>query len=65
MPRAKLTFRQRDVTAAVKAIVASGHAVERVEITPDGRIVVIVAKSGEDVSRANEWDAILEEPPAT
>jgi hypothetical protein len=41
MPRAKLTFRRRDVTAAVKAFEAAGHVVGRVEIAPDGSISVI------------------------
>jgi hypothetical protein len=65
MPRAKLTFRQRDVTAAVKAVEAAGHVVERVEIAPDGRIVVIATKLATDANaQTNEWDEVLDEDPA-
>ena len=48
MSRTKANFRQRDVTAAVKAVEAAGHAVKRVEITPDGRILVITGKVGDE-----------------
>jgi hypothetical protein len=64
MPRAKLTFRQRDVTAAVKAVEAAGHIIERVEIASDGRISVIVTKLAKGSARTNEWDEVLEDPPA-
>ena len=66
MARAKLTFRQRDVTAAIRAMEAAGHAVDRVEISPDGRIVVIPVKSGKDAAAVdiNEWDADLEDQAA-
>lgn len=36
MPRDRLTFRQRDITAAIKAIEATGKQVARVEVTHDG-----------------------------
>ena len=65
MPRTRLTFRQRDVTAAVKAVEAAGRVVARVEISPDGRIIVIPARPGENVERqTNEWDLVLEDAPA-
>jgi hypothetical protein len=61
MPRDRLTFRKRDVTAAVKAVEAAGHVVARVEIGRDGKIVVIPARPGNDARPdANEWDALLE-----
>lgn len=46
MARAPLTFRQRDITAAIKAVAAAGHTVARVEITKDGRILIEVAPLG-------------------
>jgi hypothetical protein len=56
MSRGPATFRQRDLTAAVKAIVAAGCEVARVEIGRDGKIIVVTGKPGQPVS-ANEWDA--------
>ena len=45
MPRGPQIFRQSDVTRVIKATKAAGEDVERVEIGPDGRIVVIVGKA--------------------
>jgi hypothetical protein len=58
MARRASTFRQRDVTRALKATVAAGVGVRRVEIGKDGKIVVITG-SPQDASSAetiNEWD---------
>ncbi len=41
MARGSCTFKQGDVTKAVKAVVAAGVNVARVEIDKNGRIVVI------------------------
>ena len=61
MARAPSTFRQKDVTRAVKAVTAAGVHIARIEIAKDGRIVIITAteaasqvEAGED----NEWDHI-------
>ena len=43
MSRVPSTFRQRDLTAAVKAMIAAGQKVTRVEVDKDGRIVVMIA----------------------
>ena len=50
MSRARQTFKQTDVTKAVRAVVAAGVAVGRVEISPDGHITVIAggARPSED-----------------
>jgi hypothetical protein len=59
MSRRPTTFRQRDLTAAVKGAIAAGCAVARVEVDKDGRIVVIVIgkeQSPEKPAGANEWD---------
>jgi hypothetical protein len=60
MPRGQCTFRQRDVTKAVKAVVAAGVHVVRVEVDRVGRIVIIVGKpvSADQTKEANEWDRI-------
>jgi hypothetical protein len=45
MPRRPPIFRKSDVTRAIKATKAAGEDVARVEIGPDGRIIVIVGKA--------------------
>lgn len=53
------TFRQSDVTRAVKAVEASGRHVASVRVERDGTIVVILARSG-DAEQAEDgeekWD---------
>src|SRR5262245_15445903 len=45
MSRGPQTFRQRDLTAALKAARAAGCEVSRVEVGKDGRIIVILMSS--------------------
>jgi hypothetical protein len=59
MTRAPSTFRQQDITKAVKGATKAGMNIARIEIAKDGRIVIITAaeatgqvESGEE----NEWD---------
>jgi hypothetical protein len=56
MARGQLTFRQTDVTRAVKAVVAAGVEVARVEVDKDGKISVF---AGKPVTTANSWDEII------
>jgi hypothetical protein len=58
MPRARCTFRQRDVTAALKAAVAAGLPVRSVKINAEGSIEVVIGRSpAQDFSAdQNEWD---------
>jgi hypothetical protein len=62
MARDCCTFRQRDVTRAVKAVVAAGVEVARVEVDKEGRIVVVAGKPPEapreGASERNEWDDV-------
>jgi hypothetical protein len=58
MARAPTRFTERDVKAAVRAVRAAGERVERVEISKDGRIVIILShESAEPIAaEGNEWD---------
>lgn len=65
MARVRLTFRQRDVTAAIKAAEAAGHTVARVEISKEGSIIVELAppagsKTTPDLAR-NPFDKVYDE----
>jgi len=44
MARAPVIFKQADVTRAVKGVTAAGQAVARVEIDPNGRIVIVTTE---------------------
>ena len=57
MSRGPATFRQRDVTRALKAAKAAGYPVAKVEISRDGTIVM----TGELTHDSPEEDAATEE----
>lgn len=56
MARAALTFRERDVKAAVRAVRAAGEEVAAVEIAKDGKIRIIVSREGIAAEAGNPWD---------
>ncbi|MDP2330403.1 MAG: hypothetical protein Q8M19_06880 [Reyranella sp.] len=61
MARGPCTFKQQDVTRALRATVAAGIAVQRIEIDREGKIIVVTGKPQEvaDEGRGeNEWDRI-------
>ncbi|RWQ68900.1 MAG: hypothetical protein EOS85_31385 [Mesorhizobium sp.] len=66
MSRTPATFKAADLTRAVKAARAAGLEVNRIEITKDGRIVLIYAPSDVpgaqpiDSTLSNEWDDYLD-----
>lgn len=67
MPRGPQTFKQGDVTRAIKAAQKAGLEVQRVEIDPLGKIVIYSGK-GDSKPEYNEWDEVLDpnykwEPP--
>jgi hypothetical protein len=62
MARAPSTFRQQDVTRAVKAVTAAGVDVARVEIDKAGKITIIAATPAagqqDDLDlELQEWEA--------
>jgi hypothetical protein len=59
MPRGPSSFRQQDVTRALKAAAAAGIDVARFEIDQSGKIVIVAGKPAEsdtDTGGGNEWD---------
>ena len=59
MGRARCTFRERDVWAAIKAAVAAGIEVVSVEIGKNGKIRIVVGRPSEQESARNPWDEVL------
>lgn len=57
-PRGPANFRQRDLTAAIKAMEAAGKKLGRIEVGKDGGFIIIPShESAEPVGAdANEWD---------
>jgi hypothetical protein len=60
MSRAPSTFRQQDVTRALKAVAAAGVGIARVEIDKSGKITIIAlgAEPRGEGREANEWDRV-------
>ncbi len=61
MARAPSTFRQQDVTRAVKAVAAAGVHIARIEIDKAGKIVIIAADAVDQLgenTEENEWDRV-------
>lgn len=65
MARGPLTFKQRDLTRAIKGARAAGMTVERAWIERDGKIELGFANGTVDdvdhpeVVQNNEWDEVL------
>lgn len=59
--RTAATFRQRDLTAAVKAVLRAGLEVARAEVEPNGRIVVVTTKEAAAEAVKNPWDRVFDE----
>ena len=57
MARAPSTFRQKDVTRAVKAVAAAGVNIARVEIDKSGKIVIVTGGAKAELSELAPLDA--------
>ena len=55
MTRAPATFRKADLRRAVEAVTAAGQIVARVEVDPNGKIVIVTASELAQ-REGNEWD---------
>ena len=64
MSRGQPTFKQSDLTKALKAAVKAGINVDRFEIDKSGRIVVVTAKTA-DADRTNPVEAFDNVSPRT
>jgi hypothetical protein len=56
MARAPSTFRQQDVTRAIKAATAAGVGIARVEIDKAGKIIIITGETTEQPGQAGGND---------
>jgi hypothetical protein len=62
MSRGPHSFRQRDVTRAVRAVAAAGVDIARIEIDSVGKIVIVASKpKGRSESPMDDLDQELEE----
>jgi hypothetical protein len=55
MSRAPLSFKQRDLTRAIKAVEAAGLTIARAEVDKDGKIVIVPGRP--EAGEQNELDA--------
>jgi hypothetical protein len=63
MARGPSTFKQQDLTRALRAAIAAGIMVQRVEIDKSGKIVLVAGKPQEPADEGgagagNEWDGV-------
>jgi hypothetical protein len=58
MSKGQQTFKQGDVTKALKAAANAGMSVKRFEIDRDGKIIVIADGPLPLASPVNEWDDV-------
>jgi hypothetical protein len=58
MSRGRQTFKQGDVTKAVRGAMNAGISLRRVEIDREGKIVLIPDVAVSSVGTRNEWDDV-------
>jgi hypothetical protein len=57
MSRGKQSFRQREITRAVKGVEAAGVRVARIEVDKDGKIIIVTGTAVTQPATANDLDA--------
>jgi hypothetical protein len=57
--RREATFRQNDVTRALRAVGAAGCEVRRIEINRDGKIVLVLTESSDAESPTQGSEIVL------
>jgi hypothetical protein len=55
---ARAAFRQQDLVRAIRAAKLAGVDIRRIEIDPNGKIVIFVGNGEPDQREANEWDRV-------
>jgi len=67
MARGPATFKQADVTRALRATKDAGIDVQRIKINKDGSFELVTGKpedrGSEPMQGANSWDEVLHENP--
>jgi hypothetical protein len=58
MARAPSAFRQQDVTRALRAAKAAGVEIVRVEIDPNGKIILVTTRETVERREENSWDRV-------
>jgi hypothetical protein len=58
MARGKLSFKERDLRRALRAVEKEGISMQRVEIDREGKIIIIPGSPGQHQDEANEWDSV-------
>jgi hypothetical protein len=59
MSRVPSTFRQQDVTRAIRAAIAAGVDIAQIEVAKDGTIIIVTtAVEPKTEAEANEWDRV-------
>jgi hypothetical protein len=53
------TFRQNDITRALRAVGAAGCEVRRIEINRDGKIVLVLTEPADPESKADISEIVL------
>jgi len=56
MGHGRASFKETDLARALRAARKAGADVERVELAPDGRIVLVLKGGNKVFTERNEWD---------